>query len=1739
MILLVVLTLLTLFALVGISFVLVAGSQETSARIARESETQFKPNVDPEAALAFFLGQFLYDVNGDTNGVRSSLRGHSLGRGMYGWWDGTNPGQTSQSYALNDKPFTGTGRLFADQASGYLNPFFFNPGGPAYWPPACQSDSFLMNYQFFSTDIIPGTNPPQTFVRDPERIGWRGNPTANFSDPNPAGSPQAMRWYAGGANVPYTYPDHNNFFLAQIDPNDGFVLVPSFHREYLFGRLDLPATPANGVPQVDYNPNWNDQKAKYLTLRPTPAYHNYTDSNNNVVVDLPMPIDRWGDVKNLDGFPGGADSIWIDVGAPVMIAPQMFTTNHPGNVKKPLRYKMLVAPLILELDSRVNLNVVGNWLGQNATDNTLREHRSNQGWGMWEVNPSKVLNYTDTGKPTPQEWLNIFLGSEGSGAARIRGRHDNYPPNPNTDPDRTPKGRTLSGGQGPRVWAQVDYDALRSDDTMPSVRQQSTAIRKGMIGDDQPAGSWVLGLPIFNGPRLTAPNAMPYGDKTYNNGGNGGTGLLENNTDHPAIFNVARPTAPNRRFPVKDMAQLLRFAGSGSDALGSELMRMLSQNLVKDGGALRRRNLITLLSADLDRPGVIPFVWKPDANNNAPPGGTFDPNDPADAATRLRLRRDLGNPRFFPPDPPAPATPLQGLPSLVWDNYPADNPPIKGNAPIPFPPLNQRNSTPTGEFDGRTWRSTLGDRGRLDLGRAALYPYPTQAEIDADPQPRTATTEKIRKATVSRQALAGDIFETLRRVTGAMPTNDAYIYGVGGGKSEEFQAIRYLAQLAVNIVDYIDTDDISTPFAIPGLQGAAANTEWVFGFELPRLVVNEVYAAYDNDKASMNGTGTAVDGTNGKYALNVWAELMNAVPEDYITVDSQTTYSADCKAELFYEDPDPAATGATDYAIYRMLLVDATAAPVLRDPANTLGNPDFDMPAVSRIKGTIGKTLAAPPPMTSPINWTTANRFAGIKEILPLPAANRYNDQGPPAPGAQSRTGFYFAAPLAGAAGRFDWVDPMQDMPNFQNVTFSSPELTWGGQNDPDMPSRLLASTFDTTAEADRPRPMVILQRLANPRLPFNNTQQIVDPTDPNGTRMIPNPNYNPYVTVDHHECHQYQVEYGRRFDTNGNSPTPPRAAMAQRVSWGRNQPFAAFSHLVTAPAFTDVATSPRKPQAPNAAAFPADVPKNTFLRQNSVESNDVAGTFNTQATDPNGAPPAPYPALTNGSLRKPFDWLVHLDRAPISAGELLHVSALRPYDVLQYFVVTDNTASSPPGMAPPPNAQHHKAPWLDPRSRLYRFLEFVSAVNDPYRFDTRTDPVPPGQPAPAPAAAPGYWGRPNGRVQGKINLNMVMTTEPLYAMADWQNGNSFNQGDIDPMFNAMLVEADPPAMRPAPTARTPKVDLGPAFAPNRWRAMAGPTDRRLVGAQFSPLWTDPTFALNKPFWGYAFGYSNYEAPVVVPNNDPLMPENPRGFPQSPLRRPNPTDPVTTSLMIDNNNATLRTFNDYQSKEILAKIFNNFTTRSNVFAVWVTVGFFEVVDETTTPVKLGAEVGKAENRHVRYRTFSIVDRSQMTAFSASSKSGFIKADQYTKAGDPNGTSADQAPGTEIQLNWSRTVPPQPLPPTPATTPPPPPANSVTKKYFVMDGRTGREWEVTDGTILVFDPNGDNEEIVVVKSYIWTDPMNAMNQDRRLYANFMRAHGDGAPVICHGNPGPMDRYDPRTDTDVVPYFQLID
>ena len=72
--------------------------------------------------------------------------------------------------------------------------------------------------------------------------------------------------------------------------------------------------------------------------------------------------------------------------------------------------------------------------------------------------------------------------------------------------------------------------------------------------------------------------------------------------------------------------------------------------------------------------------------------------------------------------------------------------------------------------------------------------------------------------------------------------------------------------------------------------------------------------------------------------------------------------------------------------------------------------------------------------------------------------------------------------------------------------------------------------------------------------------------------------------------------------------------------------------------------------------------------------------------------------------------------------------------------------------------------------------------------------------------------------------------------------------------------------------------------------------------------------------------------------------------------------------------------------EWLQKVMNNTTVRTHQFAVWVTVGFFEVTqvgDAQTvppTPDQLGSEVGLREGRNVRYRSFFLLDRTKATGF---------------------------------------------------------------------------------------------------------------------------------------------------------------
>jgi large repetitive protein len=70
--------------------------------------------------------------------------------------------------------------------------------------------------------------------------------------------------------------------------------------------------------------------------------------------------------------------------------------------------------------------------------------------------------------------------------------------------------------------------------------------------------------------------------------------------------------------------------------------------------------------------------------------------------------------------------------------------------------------------------------------------------------------------------------------------------------------------------------------------------------------------------------------------------------------------------------------------------------------------------------------------------------------------------------------------------------------------------------------------------------------------------------------------------------------------------------------------------------------------------------------------------------------------------------------------------------------------------------------------------------------------------------------------------------------------------------------------------------------------------------------------------------------------------------------------------------------------ELLQKITNLTTVRTHQFAVWITVGFFEVVRPGTAELGitdiLGQEIGLSAGKNVRYRSFFVIDRTKATGF---------------------------------------------------------------------------------------------------------------------------------------------------------------
>jgi hypothetical protein len=918
-------------------------------------------------------------------------------------------------------------------------------------------------------------------------------------------------------------------------------------------------------------------------------------------------------------------------------------------------------------------------------------------------------------------------------------------------------------------------------------------------------------------------------------------------------------------------------------------------------------------------------------------------------------------------------------------------------------------------FDGTNIRpNPLADLPPVNLNRP-LADYRNDTSQPLSPN----NVGNFVQAQQDRQNLARDIFVRLVALT--LPQVIASWNHANGQYtfhqtiiSTHYNDLRSLAQLAVNIVDYIDNDDIMTPFA----WDPNSPTEVVWGVERPRLVINEVYSEVTNDPNDPTFGAVPMPAQNPVH-VRFWVELHNPTSTPYPAGTDGPL--GDGSVPLRLPDAAPA------YSVYKLLITqnaNNAVSNALRDPENNSGEPRV----ASQI--TFDFSLADNTPLQR-INPANADPDAGMLVLAAHVPAVRAADEFNPNPNWPAGAPVLTGAPAG--------------MPNSLTYTFP-------------LNGALDANGNLVNVLKDH---VVLLQRLANPYLP-------------------PGPD-NPYITVDFMDhvptFDAIQRASGANTDRNpkrwdgmavqpGYDPVDLPAAgdpIVRRHAIGKAQPYAGQCNP--------------QPPAPNTAypqySFPQSLVlrqdprmvnpgvRHTFLRRNSRDPALNDPTFN----------PGPPASLAHNNetetLMTPYDWLVHLDRPLINTTELLHVQVTKPHLVTHDFLTPRANSSIDKFTGSVQNRLNSGV-----LSQLYRAFELL-----------RVQPYIAGVPI-------------GGRVPGKINLNTLQDKRVWDALFD-AHFHTFDQTFVDDMWRTLIGGIG---------GRTPNLQ-------NRTAADGTVHPCPVPGAT--------VFDTNSPVGDRPF----------LPFGIPTLPPGPKPiFGSSSARAYGGTLSLNDTILKLNPATQLphlleppKALHPYQSAEAFRKIFPNVTTVSHNFAVWVTIGYFEVeadipIDPNIAPGivfhRLGREYFREVPGDTRHQFFAIVDRSMIAIDPASFRSGGGSLQH-----------AQQRPFfTTLQANA--------------------PVGSNTIAIYAPAGYApaGAGWSeghavpITTGQPLVIGI-GRAMEIVTVKA------VGAPQADGTVVVrlegplSFTHHVGDCVSNVVPGNPGPQPNFDPRLPQyqSVVPFW----
>ncbi|HEX4607321.1 MAG TPA: hypothetical protein VH092_03870, partial [Urbifossiella sp.] len=896
----------------------------------------------------------------------------------------------------------------------------------------------------------------------------------------------------------------------------------------------------------------------------------------------------------------------------------------------------------------------------------------------------------------------------------------------------------------------------------------------------------------------------------------------------------------------------------------------------------------------------------------------------------------------------------------------------------------------------------------LDVNRP-LADY--RSDTSKSLSPTNVTTASANQAWADRHNLARDIFGRLILATAGTTSFDTKtgLLSVGASSnitatinpttgdvtvkaasgSSELNGLRYLAQLAVNMVDYVDNDDVSTVFVWQPSGGGAltvvdatsvvnnantalpANTQpngdnVVFGFEVPRLVINETYAEITNDPADANLGANKTPPNPGQ--VRFWVELLN--PAGNAT--KQSMYLGGSDGPLASPDGKLADGSVTLYVAaahrpYRLQIAKGGTenAQLYQTPNNSAGElsataagtsplVDFRFDSTDIVNNAAKQTVA---PNNGSYTGATGivvvgpsvQTFNGI-EMKSDPSAAPWNGQtylqsNPiTAPIGSNAMGYQYATPVAAPAA------PTASLP--------------------------ASNTLETYA-ANLGRHVVLLRRLANP--------------------YQPEAANNPYVTVDMMDYVPAHDAVHRASDnmTDRSARATPGTGtgydtLTDRFAVGKVQPYAGLAADGTAAGGGKQATPAGFPTSfviPQVANSNTSLPKCSLFRHNG--KNDTGPTANTAS----GATP---PTLNNGeTLLAPFDWFFHPDRPLINELEFLGVQAVKPHEVTQY------TFQPPLSGGPQIRRYNGLAPWLG--------VTTTGGAAQAQGFPT-FDP-PSGYPAfQSATATPAlnvtgnglyrafellrgksrvFGTATGGRVQGKININTLQDSRVLIALLDAQPKNAFAGAEV---FNSG---------NPADTTTIWGRFIASRTQGLSTRTLDDGTTQVFTTTPGKTIDDDPYDTawqkLDRPFKSFGVaeaaqtknnagtivGGGNVVATDTSSNPTPFGP----GLQDTLLR----VDPATRRPLAYTTGAAAT--HPYLQAEALRKLLNNTTTVSNVFCIHVTIVYHNVRLDPATPGSplaegvpglnqtgvqrffLGSEAFRDVPGDMRQQYLAIVDRS--------------------------------------------------------------------------------------------------------------------------------------------------------------------